>query len=202
MDSPVIWTSIHQKQKRRLYKWLIITNLFFFLLCTFLYLRWFDSLRIHTENLVLAQRLKEYRARDEIFNILRPKGMSLAQGIDVANALILHSKENNIPLELSIKIMGKESEYHVNAISNKGAAGLMQLMPKTFDDYNEAFKMGLGKQAIFDPIINIRIALLHLKDLIKENKTLEEALQRYSGGAEGYGKSVIKGSEELKGKLK
>ncbi len=78
----------------------------------------------------------------------------------------------------------------------------MQLMPKTFDDYNKAFKMGLGRQAAFDPVTNIKIALLHLKDLINENKTLEGALQSYSGGEKGYGKSVIKSSEELKEKLK
>jgi soluble lytic murein transglycosylase-like protein len=158
----------------------------------------------------LKNQVKEYHVRDEIFNILRVKGISLSQGTDIANALIVHCRENKIPLELGLGIMKQESQFHINAISNRKAKGLMQLMPETFDSYNKAFKMGLSKQAIFDPIVNIRIAMLHLKDIYVETEPLMDkksevwpnVLKVYSGGAHNYAEIVMVSSEEFKEKIK
>lgn len=37
----------------------------------------------------------------------------------------------NVPLELMIAVMRTESNYYASAVSNKGAIGLMQIMPST-----------------------------------------------------------------------
>lgn len=218
MKQAVIWTKTHEKVKRNLRKWLIFTNLFWIIISLFLYQGWVRINEIDPEVSSLKNQIKEYRGRDEIFNILRVKGISLSQGIDIANALIIHSRENKIPLELGLAIMKKESRFYINAISDKNAKGLMQLMPETFDSYNKAFNMGLSRQAIFDPIVNIRIAFLHLKDIYEEvsKKTIKKsysgatdysevwpvALNAYSGGAINYAKTVMASSEEFREKLK
>lgn len=218
MKQPVIWTKTHEKVKRNLRKWLIFTNLFWIIISLFLCLGWTHVNQIDPEVSGLKQEVREYKARDEIFSILRVKGLSLSQGMDIANALIIHARENKVPLEVALGIMKQESKFEVDAVSNKGARGLMQLLVKTFDSYNEAFKMGLTKQAIYDPIVNVRISMLHLKDIYEEvaKKTKKKSysgaidysevwpavLNAYSGGAKNYAKIVMASSEEFKEKLR
>lgn len=208
MKQAVMWREIHEKEKRSLTKWLVRTNIFWVLISLFLYQGWAYVHRVDPEVFGLKNQIKEYKVRDEIFNILRVKGVSLSQGIDIANALIVHCRENKIPLELGLGIMKQESQFYVNAISNRKARGLMQLMPDTFDSYNKNLRLGLTRQAIFDPIINIKIATRHLKDIFDEQKSKKEeeawrkALVAYSGGAKDYAKTVIRSSEEYKEKLK
>jgi soluble lytic murein transglycosylase-like protein len=210
MKQPVIWTKTHEKVRRNLRKWLIFTNLFWIIISMFLYVSWTSVNQIDPEVSGLKNQAMEYKARDEVFNILRVKGLSLSQGMDIANALIVHARENKIPLEVGLGVMKQESRFYVDAVSSKKAKGLMQLMQNTYDSYNEAFKMGLSKQAIFDPIVNIRIAMLHLKDIYAETEPLTKnksevwpkVLKAYSGGAHNYAKIVMASSKEFEEKLK
>jgi soluble lytic murein transglycosylase-like protein len=208
-QQPVIWTKTHEKVTRNLRKWLIFTNLFWIIISVFFYLGWTHIDKVDPEALNLKNQVKEYKARDEVFNILRVKGYSLSQGMDIANALIFHARENKVPLGVGLGIMKQESRFYIGAVSNKGAKGLMQIMEGTFDSYNEAFKMGLSKQAIFDPIVNIRISMLHLRDIYGEVEPVTKrksdiwpgVLKAYSGNAKNYSKIVLASSEEFEERL-
>jgi len=57
-------------------------------------------------------------------------------------------------------IMTVESAFNPYAVSNKGARGLMQVMPETARIY--------GVQDIYDPVENVRAAVQHLKYLSEE----------------------------------
>lgn len=68
-----------------------------------------------------------------------------------------------------------ESDFNPRCVSNKGARGLMQLMPETAKQYRLA--------SIFDPEENIRGGILHLKymlDLFPNDLT--RALAAYNAG--------------------
>lgn len=56
-------------------------------------------------------------------------------------------------------VMHIESAFNPHAVSNKGAQGLMQLMPETAQRY--------GAEDLFDPVQNVRAGVLYLKDLQK-----------------------------------
>jgi len=81
-------------------------------------------------------------------------------------------------------VMHVESGFNPHAVSDKGAQGLMQLMPETAQRY--------GADDLFDPAQNVRAAALYLKDLqkmFKNNMRLvlaaynagENAVLRYNG---------------------
>ncbi len=51
------------------------------------------------------------------------------KGLD--ETIILASKKYDVPLPFLIAVMRAESGFNINALSPKGAVGLMQVMPKT-----------------------------------------------------------------------
>jgi soluble lytic murein transglycosylase-like protein len=73
-------------------------------------------------------------------------------------------------------VIEAESNWNPEAISHKGAQGLMQLVPGTAD--------GLGVKNAFDPEQNIEAGVLHLRMLLeKYNGDLDKALAAYNAGA-------------------
>ena len=72
-------------------------------------------------------------------------------------------------------VIRAESGYNSRALSNKGASGLMQLIPDTARRY--------GVSNIFDPVENINGGARYLKDLLAMfNNNMELALAGYNAG--------------------
>jgi len=68
-----------------------------------------------------------------------------------------------------------ESGYNPRAVSQRGAAGLMQLMPETARRY--------GVADLFDPVANVRGGVRYLTDLLKMfNNDVRLALAAYNAG--------------------
>ncbi len=72
-------------------------------------------------------------------------------------------------------VISVESHYNSQALSRKGAAGLMQLMPNTARRY--------GVADAFDPVQNINGGARYLRDLLKLfNSDVSLALAAYNAG--------------------
>ena len=81
----------------------------------------------------------------------------------------------NIDNELIRAMIQVESGWQVDAVSNKGAQGLMQLMPKT--------AAMLGVDDPFDPVQNIEGGVRYISDLTdKYRGDIEKALAAYNAG--------------------
>ncbi len=91
---------------------------------------------------------------------------------------------HNIDPELVHVIIRAESNYDVFAISEKGAMGLMQLMPATAMQY--------GVKNVFDPAQNIEGGVRYLKDLVKlykdPTKQTQLVLAAYNAGQDAVRK--------------
>lgn len=78
-------------------------------------------------------------------------------------------------------VISVESNYISTAVSRKGAAGLMQLMPSTATAY--------GVRDRFDPAANINAGAQHLRYLLtKYDQKVELALAAYNAGEEAVTK--------------
>jgi soluble lytic murein transglycosylase-like protein len=135
--------------------------------------------------------IDEYRTKDKLYGILRTKGYSLGQGLDIVEAIVKRSKELGLPLALIMAVIEQESEFYPNARSDKGAQGLMQIMPLKWDEYVVKLKLEVDRRAITDPFMNITVGCQILKDLydgyqdIKDNKVrMAKALTDYNNGEE------------------
>jgi len=135
--------------------------------------------------------LDEVRTKDKLYGILRNKGYSLGQGLDIVEAIAKRSKDLGLPLALIMAVIDQESEFYPNARSDKGAQGLMQIMPLKWDEYVVKLNLGVDRRAMTDPFMNITIGCQILKDLydsykgIKDDKVrIAKALTDYNNGEE------------------
>ena len=80
---------------------------------------------------------------------------------------------------LAIAVAKVESDLRPDAISNKGAIGVMQIMPRT-----GLLEFGVKRKDLFNPIINIKIGVKFLDQLIKKYRgNIGVALSHYNGGS-------------------
>jgi soluble lytic murein transglycosylase-like protein len=137
------------------------------------------------------QMIEEYRIKDKLYGILRTKGYSLGQGIDIVEAIVSKSKELELPLALIMAVIDQESEFYPNARSSLGAQGLMQVMPFKWDRYVVKLKLEVDRRAMTDPLMNITVGCHILKDFydrhghITDHKVrMAKALTDYNNGEE------------------
>ena len=81
----------------------------------------------------------------------------------------------------------QESQFYARAKSKRGARGLMQLMPRTAASIGKSnrFRRGRGRDALFDPKINLILGskyLLHLMQTETISRNLFKLLAAYNAG--------------------
>jgi soluble lytic murein transglycosylase-like protein len=110
-----------------------------------------------------------------IVNRLQPKPAKLTLFHQVITDI---SKKYGVDPELVEAIISVESGFNTNAISVKGARGLMQLMPAT------AMRYGMkNTQELHIPAKNIDMGVRHLKDLLNlHNGQVSLAIASYNAG--------------------
>jgi soluble lytic murein transglycosylase-like protein len=159
--------------------------------------------------------IDEYRTKDKVYGILRTKGYSLGQGLDIAEAIVKRSKELGVPLALIMAVIDQESEFYPNARSDKGAQGLMQIMPLKWDQYVTKLNWKVDRRAMTDPFMNITVGCQILKDLydsyqhIKDDKVrMAKVLTDYNNGEKStdpnlkYAAEVSQKYDEYKKRLR
>ena len=109
-------------------------------------------------------------------------------------------QHTNLDPTLILAVMAVESSFNPFAQSPVGAQGLMQVMTKVHTDKYEAYG---GHLAAFDPVSNLRVGVLVLKDCIGKAGGLEGGLHFYVGAGNseddgGYSSKVLAESQLMK----
>lgn len=108
-------------------------------------------------------------------NAWSPTGPSVVDIEKLVPIIANAARSNGLDAKLVHAVIRAESGYNENAISPKGAVGLMQLIPATAQRY--------GVTNSYDPTQNISGGTRYLRDLLKMfNGNVELALAGYNAG--------------------
>jgi len=88
----------------------------------------------------------------------------------------------NVDKVLIASIINAESSFRPNAVSNKGAVGLMQVMPATGEWVAKKMKIEFDDSTLYDPRTNILIGTYYLNYLLSKFNDTQTALIAYNAG--------------------
>ncbi len=94
-----------------------------------------------------------------------------------------YSKQYDVDKNLIFAIIKAESNFDENSISNKGAKGLMQLMPATAKEIGSKIDISVNEENIFDPNININLGTKYISYLVEKYDNINLAVAAYNAGS-------------------
>ena len=97
---------------------------------------------------------------------------------EIKRLVVEEAKATRIPPSLALAVAKVESDFQAEALSHKGARGVMQIMPKTARD-----KFGVAADELWDARLNVQLGLDFLEQLIERYEgSWDLALSHYNGG--------------------
>lgn len=95
-----------------------------------------------------------------------------------------NAKRQGVDAALVKAMIAVESAFEPDAVSNKGAVGLMQVMPATGERYGvTSDRRRTVEQKLADPAINVGVGTRYLRDLLARfDQDTELALAAYNAG--------------------
>jgi soluble lytic murein transglycosylase-like protein len=152
----------------------------------------------HLSNLIpdLTQREQTIK---EILEVLERQATGLANVTkeELAEVIYEEAKRYNQDPKLILALIATESEFYNWAVSEKGAKGLMQIMPYVAESL--AHDLGIewsGDRTLFNPYLNTRMGIHYLSQLMLDFKDVSTALTAYN-----YGPTYVKGLIERKERI-
>ena len=149
--------------------------------------------------LLNPELLKKQETVNEILVILEKYETGLAKITkeELAEVIYEEATRHNQDPKLILALIATESEFYNWAVSEKGAKGLMQIMPYVAESLaNELGIEWSGDRTLFNPYLNIRIGIHYLSQLMLDFKDVRTALTAYN-----YGPTYVKGLIDRKERI-
>lgn len=119
----------------------------------------------------------DYRLRNPSARQPDPYNNPLLRGRPFQQHVQYAARANEVDPALVHAVIAAESNYNPKAVSNKGAIGLMQIMPDT------GRRFGAKVKDLYSPKQNIAVGVRYLAELIEMfNGNIELALASYNAG--------------------
>ena len=97
---------------------------------------------------------------------------------EIKRLVVEEAEATRIPPSLALAVAKVESDFQAEALSHKGARGVMQIMPSTAE-----LKFGVAADELWDARLNVQLGLDFLEQLIERyDGSWDLALSHYNGG--------------------
>ena len=152
-----------------------------------------------TYSLIDPEIQKKQEAIREILAVLEKHETGLAEVTkeELAEVIYEESTRNNHDPKFILALIAIESSFQNWSVSERGAKGLMQIMPYVAESI--AKELGIewsGDRTLFNPFLNIKMGVHYLSRLLLDFKDTELAVTAYN-----YGPTYVKGLIDGKRKV-
>jgi soluble lytic murein transglycosylase-like protein len=152
----------------------------------------------HLPNFIPDFSQREQTIR-EILEVLekQPTGLANVTKEELAEVIYEEATRYNYDPKFILALIFTESEFYNWAVSEKGAKGLMQIMPYVAESL--ARELGIewsGDRTLFNPYLNIRLGIYYLSQLMLDFKDVGVALTAYNYGPT-YVRSLVDRKERI-----
>ena len=103
--------------------------------------------------------------------------------LDYSEYVEKYADEYQVDKYLIFAIIKAESNFDEDAVSNKGAQGLMQLMYSTAEEIAGRLDIDLNEENILEPDINIHLGTNYISMLTQKYENINLALAAYNAGS-------------------
>ena len=137
-----------------------------------------------------SQLQRRQKAIEEITTVLETQGTVLKNTKleDLATVIYEEATRYDHDPKFILAMIGIESSFKNSSVSERGAKGLMQLMPYVAEGMAQELGMEwTGDHNLFDPVINVKLGIYYLTRLTNDFKNPGLALTAYN-----YGPSYIR----------
>jgi soluble lytic murein transglycosylase-like protein len=157
-----------------------------------------STLSIHLPDFTVKPPNREQTIK-EITGILERYSTDLDKvtRIELAEAIYEEAERYNQDPKFILALIAIESSFQNQSVSEKGAKGLMQLMPYVAESL--AQELGIewnGDPTLFNPSLNIRMGIHYLSQLILDFDDVRVAMAAYNYGPT-YVKSLIERRQRI-----
>ncbi|HOV90963.1 MAG TPA: lytic transglycosylase domain-containing protein [Syntrophorhabdaceae bacterium] len=129
--------------------------------------------------------IKHHKIERKIFEFLVDEGVDIPPErlLSISKMIYRTSKSHNLDYRLMLAIMKVESNYRHDAVSPKGARGLLQVKPSLakYIAKDAGVNWG-GKNTLDEPEKNIKIGVYFFSMLMRDFESLNLALHAYNMG--------------------
>ena len=142
---------------------------------------------------------RKQEAIREIIDVLEkyPTGLAIVTKEELAEVIYEEAIRYNYDPKFIMAVIAIESSFQNWSVSEKGAKGLMQIMPYVAESLARDLDIEWhGDRTLFNPFLNIRMGLHYLTQLISDFKDVGIALEAYNNGP-----TKVKGLVERKKKV-
>lgn len=142
-----------------------------------------EGLKLRNEKLDRQLTRVKTRSRVRAYFDTRRVNLSPRELKRISESILEVSDKYRISPELIIALIETESAFDKNAISEKGAVGLMQILPSTAADVAHDLQIEWeGADRLHDPGLNIEMGACYLNQLIEQFDDMDLALAAYNMG--------------------
>jgi len=142
------------------------------------------------DNSPYSQLQRRQKAIEEITTVLERQGTILKNTKleDLATVIYEEATRYDHDPKFILALIAIESSFKNQSVSERGAKGLMQLMPYVAEGMAQELGMEwTGDHNLFDPVINVKLGIYYLTRLTNDFKNPGLALTAYN-----YGPSYIR----------
>jgi len=140
-----------------------------------------------------SQLQRRQKAIEEITAVLERQGTVLKNMKleDLATVIYEEATRYNHDPKFILAMIAAESSFKNSSVSERGAKGLMQLMPCVAEAIAQELGMEwTGDHNLFDPVINVKLGIYYLSRLTSDFKNPGLALTAYNYGP-SYTRSLV-----------